>query len=106
MNNQKPPFRPGPPRQPITKETKPWLVQDANAAGESSEPIGPPPRLGPSLEDSLTRLLLNSEIQRQGMAEVFKQLAQITNQMQALLDALAEDEDPDQPTRYMDGTPI
>jgi hypothetical protein len=89
---------------------------------KNSKPIGPKPKTEPSDSDALTlrqhnsvNLILNAlssqaariTEQQHQITELTKGVEYLAQQVKTLVDALADEADPDAPlTTYMDGTPI
>lgn len=80
---------------------------DASDDGRKSIAIGEVLPNGRDVLDVLTQLLLNSEKQQNQIEELTRGMEYLAQQVKTLVDALAEDADPDQPiTNYLSGKPI
>lgn len=82
-------------------------VPDVSLVETSSNAIGALPLNGLNVSESLIQLLKNSEIQQNQINELTKGVEYLAQQVKTLVDALAEDADPDAPlTNYLSGRPI
>lgn len=87
---------------------------DANDEGKSSPLTGEQQGTGPSVSESLTLLLSYSEKiylemmeQKNLINDLRGGMAYLADQVKTLVDALAEDQDPDEPiTSYLSGKPV
>jgi len=87
---------------------------DASDEGKRSSGIGELPLNGQQAKEGLIQLLKNSEammnqmlIQAEQISELQQGIKFLAEQVKTLVDALAEDADPDAPlTNYMSGKPI
>jgi hypothetical protein len=94
--------------------TKLCPAPDASDEGKRSSGIGEQPLSGLNVSDGLT-LLQNSsvmilkelEYQRKDIKEMQQSIQFLAQQVKTLVDALAEDADPDAPlTNYLSGKPV
>lgn len=84
-----------------------WRAPDASDDGKRSSGIGELPLSGLSDTAYLIQLLRNSERQELQINELNKSVQFLAQQVKTLVDALAENADPDAPlTNYMSGKPI
>ena len=84
---------------------EPWDVQAVSADANSS------PTTGllhvPELVESLTLLAQQVKLSNDLMALLTNRVQQMESQLNLLIEAMAEEQDPDDgPARYMDGTPV
>lgn len=80
---------------------------DASDDEKRSSAIGELLLNGPLYSVSLIQLLKNSESQQQQINELTKGIQFLAEQVKTMVDALAEDSDPDAPiVTYMSGKPV
>jgi hypothetical protein len=80
---------------------------DASDEGKRSSGIGVPQQIGQSVPDVLIQLLKITENQQSQIEELTKGVEYLAQQIKGLVDALAEEADPDAPlTNYLSGKPI
>ena len=88
-------------------EKVPCLAPVASPEEKSSNGIGEAPRNGLTDSENLTLLLRSSEDIRVRVKNIEDSIQFLAEQVKTLVDALAEDSDPDAPlTNYMSGKPI
>lgn len=90
-----------------TLERRSCPVPAASDDEKRSSDIGEALLIGQSVRDELTLLLRNSEKQQKQINDMTEGIKFLAEQVKTMVDALAEDVDPDRPlTTYMSGKPI
>ena len=80
---------------------------DASDEGKRSSATGVQQQIGQDAQDILIQLLKITENQQSQIEELTKGVEYLAQQIKGLVDALAEEADPDEPrTTYLSGRPI